>query len=121
MNEEQYAQIEEYINGQMGPEQRRTFESALASDRQLAETFHLYSVIEKEMTNREKYEEETAALKRTLQSLDEGYRRDNGNPGQKPGPQRTNARSPHRANARILRFVIGAAACLVLLLFVRWL
>ncbi|HXO76619.1 MAG TPA: hypothetical protein VN824_15310, partial [Puia sp.] len=75
MNEEQYAQIEEYINGLMEPQRRQAFEAALAADRQLAETFHLYSVIEKEMTNREKYDEEIAALKRTLQSLDEGYRR----------------------------------------------
>jgi tetratricopeptide (TPR) repeat protein len=98
MSADQYEQIEEYLSGQMSSAERQAFESAMAGDQRLAQAFHLYSVIEKEMKDSGKYDEEMAALKKTLQSLGENYRSE-GYKAEKSGP---------------IRWIIAAAACLVI-------
>ena len=102
MSGDQYEQIEEYLNGQMSSDERQTFESAMAGDERLAQAFHLYSIIEKDMSDAEKYDEEMAALKRTLQSLDENYRAEN--------------YKTEKSRPTLVRWIVAAAACLILVI-----
>jgi hypothetical protein len=123
MDQQQYEIIEDYLSGKMSQAERSAFESALTTDKELATAFRLYQVIETHMSDQAKYEEETTALTKTLQSLGEKYLAEEA--GEQRRPRTGQQREPRIGQKRQLRIghrnrmtrpVMLAAACLVLAL-----
>src|SRR4051794_13531962 len=73
MQETHFEKIEQYLNGEMSNEDQRHFESALATDEELALAFRMYKAIEKDMRSNYNYEKQDAALKSTLQRFNKSY------------------------------------------------
>lgn len=65
--------IENYLSGNLPPDERALFEKELLADEELSNLFNMYSTIDKEMQNAEKYKDQEAALKNTLQKLNAKY------------------------------------------------
>lgn len=73
MNETRFEKIVQYLDGELSPEERLNFESAMEKDEELAQMVKLYSTIEKEMTQQEIYSSNETALKNTLSALNAKY------------------------------------------------
>lgn len=71
MNE--FERIEEYLQGTLSHEERLRFEADMATSEELSSTFNIYKTIEVEMGGNEKYIEDEASLKRTLEGLNTRY------------------------------------------------
>ncbi len=71
MNEEAYIRFESYLNNEMLEQERLDFELELRDNSQLKESFELY----KETTTfvKQKFSPETAAFKKNLESISNGY------------------------------------------------
>jgi len=65
--------IEDYLSGQMSPEEKLAFEAELKSNEDLSELLRVYNKIETDMVNAEKYRSQEESLKETLQTLGEKY------------------------------------------------
>lgn len=68
-----FEKIESYLNGSMAAEEKSRFEKELAENNELQQLFNLYSTINTEMYNAEKYSDREAALKNTLSQLNRKY------------------------------------------------
>lgn len=68
-----YEQFEQYLAGEMPPEERQLFEARLNSDPQLAETFRAYKQLNEEYSEMEQLREEEAALSGTLAQMNRKY------------------------------------------------
>ncbi|MBS1752326.1 MAG: tetratricopeptide repeat protein [Bacteroidetes bacterium] len=68
-----FEKIESYLNGSMTPEEKGLFERELADNDELQQWFNIYSTINAEMYNAQKYSDQEAALKNTLSQLTEKY------------------------------------------------
>jgi len=66
-------QFENYLSGDMAPEEKLRFEASLEEDRELYDLFHVYKTIDAEMYNTAKYSTGEAALKNTLQKFNAVY------------------------------------------------
>lgn len=65
--------IENYLSGNLPPEESALFEKELLADEELKTLFNMYRTIENDMANAEQYKEQEQALKHTLQSLNAKY------------------------------------------------
>ncbi|MFT3947438.1 MAG: tetratricopeptide repeat protein [Agriterribacter sp.] len=65
--------IENYLGGNLPPEESIRFEKELSTDAALNTLFNMYRTIEKDMANAEKYKDQEQALKHTLQNLNNKY------------------------------------------------
>lgn len=65
--------IEDYLSGQMSPEEKSAFEAELRSNEELSAFLRVYNRIETDMINVEKYRSQEEHLKETLQTLGEKY------------------------------------------------
>jgi tetratricopeptide (TPR) repeat protein len=68
-----FEKIESYLDGSMTTEEKSRFEKELAENNELQQLFNLYSTINTEMYNAEKYSDRDAALKNTLGQLNGKY------------------------------------------------
>ncbi|HRP55936.1 tetratricopeptide repeat protein [Agriterribacter sp.] len=73
MKDHNVEQFENYLSGDMAPEEKLRFEAGLKEDKELYDLFHLYKTIDAEMYNTGKYSTGEAALKSTLQKLNAVY------------------------------------------------
>lgn len=73
MNESVFEKIEQYVNGGLTQEEVINFESELTINGELASMVKLYSTIDTEMRNNERFSEEEIALKKTLNRLNATY------------------------------------------------
>ena len=105
MKENSTEQFENYLTGTMSPHEKSAFEATLASDPELLALFNLYSTIDAEMHNTEKYNSHEVALRTTLQRLNAVYFKREAPVVRMIGDKKN------------YRFVIYAAAGLVLTLF----
>lgn len=71
MNDNMFEKIDKYLLNEMSDHERLLFEKELATNDDLSSTFNIYKTIETEMRNTEKYSEEEARLKNSLQKLNE--------------------------------------------------
>lgn len=107
MKENSTEQFEDYLNGTMSPVEKAAFEARLQSNPELHALLNLYSTIDAEMQNTEKYRSHEADLRTTLQKLNAVYFRPEA-PVIKMSGNRSN-----------YRFAMYAAAGLALIL-VSW-
>ena len=73
MPETHFEKIEQYFSGEMNNEDQQLFETALATDEELALTFRMYKSIEADMRNNHNYGKKDAALRGTLKGLNKSY------------------------------------------------
>ena len=73
MKDNNIEQFENYLSGDMPPEEKLRFEANLDKDKELYDLFHVYKTIDAEMYNTGKYSTEEAALRSTLQTLNAAY------------------------------------------------
>lgn len=97
--------IENYLSGNLPPDEKTLFEKELLGDKELSHLFNMYRTIDKEMQNAEKYKDQEAALRNTLQQLNAKYFK-----AEAPVVQM------HKKN-NFVRIAMAAAAGLVLILF----
>lgn len=65
--------IENYLSGNLPPEESALFEKELLADEELKTLFNMYRTIDTDMKNAEKYKDQESALKNTLQNLNAKY------------------------------------------------
>ncbi|MCC6287150.1 MAG: tetratricopeptide repeat protein [Chitinophagaceae bacterium] len=65
--------IENYLGGNLPPEESILFEKELLADEELNSLFNMYRTIDTDMKNAEKYKDQEQALKNTLQQLNAKY------------------------------------------------
>ena len=73
MDETWLEKTEQYVSGEMSPEERSRFESEMSVNGELLSYVNLYKNIETVMRNQEKYDENEAALKGSLKNLNTLY------------------------------------------------
>jgi tetratricopeptide (TPR) repeat protein len=73
MDDSWYERFEEYLQGEMGREEKSLFEAEMASDEELATAFRVYRTIETDMHQKEKYSQNESALQNSLQTLNTRY------------------------------------------------
>ena len=73
MDETWLEKTEQYVSGEMSPEERSRFESEMSVNGELLCYVNLYKNIETVMRNQEKYDENEAALKGSLKNLNTLY------------------------------------------------
>ncbi len=100
-----FEKIESYLNGSMPAEEKSLFERELAESDELQQSLKLYSIINTEMYNAQKYSDQETALKNTLSQLNEKYFRQQSAP----------VISMHR-NSSFIKTAMAIAAGLVLIL-----
>ncbi|MFT4017534.1 MAG: tetratricopeptide repeat protein [Agriterribacter sp.] len=96
--------IENYLSGNLPPEESIRFEKELSTNAELNTLFNMYRTIENDMANAEKYKDQEQALKHTLQNLNNKYFK-----AEAPVAQM------HKKN-NFVRMAMAAAAGLVLIL-----
>jgi hypothetical protein len=73
MNENAFEKMEDYLQGKMSPEERTRFEAEMASDAALSTSYKIYAAIDEEMQEDQKYKQDEAALKGSLDKLNTTY------------------------------------------------
>ncbi|MEJ7740880.1 MAG: hypothetical protein WKF97_25970 [Chitinophagaceae bacterium] len=73
MNEHYFVRIDQYLKGEMSREEQLFFQSELETNEELAAAFRIYQAIEEEMGNKNRHAEGEAALKISLEKLNERY------------------------------------------------
>lgn len=68
-----FEKIESYLDGSMTAEEKSLFERELAENNELQQWLNVYSTINSEMYNAQKYSDQEAALKNTLNRLNGKY------------------------------------------------
>ncbi len=104
MQDNHIEQFENYLSGDMLPEERLHFEANLEKDKELYDLFIVYQTIDAEMHNTGKYSDHEAALRSTLQKLNVVYFKAEASVLQM------------RSSKRIFRTVATAAAGVILIL-----
>ena len=104
MKDNNIEQFENYLSGDMPPEEKLRFEANLEKDKELYDLFHVYKTIDAEMYNTGKYSTEEAALRTTLQKLNAAYFK-----AEAPVIQM-------KSTKKIFRMAVAAAAGVILIL-----
>jgi tetratricopeptide (TPR) repeat protein len=107
MNEIWLEKFEEYLQNKMKAGDKQEFEAQLASDKDMMEAFSLFKAIETDMRYLSASEEETIALKSTLENLNNKYIK-----SKATGSAKTVTFGPRKRKL----FYTGIAAALVLII-----
>lgn len=97
--------IENYLSGNLSPEERTLFEKELLADEEFNTLFNMYRTIDIEMVHAEKYKDQEVALKNTLQQLNAKHFK-----AEAPVIKMNNRNN-------FIRVVMAAAAGIVLIIF----
>lgn len=107
MNEIWFEKFDDYLQNKMKAGDKHEFEAQLASDKDMQEAFSLYKAIETDMRYLSSSEEETVALRSTLENLNDKYIN-----SKATGSGKTRPFVPNKRNF----FYAGIAAALVLII-----
>src|SRR4051812_2903381 len=78
MNEDLFERIDKYLNGEMSREEQLLFEAEMAANGELASLVNVYRVIDRDMSENQKYDDRELALKKTLKEMNSRYFKDEG-------------------------------------------